>query len=305
MFNQFQQATPEPFMLSSGRVQPLARGWMVRVLDSKDYKIVRCNTSTQSVMVQKINSNERPFGRQATDIWLPPPPTAGATTQTEEPMCFETSKHDVGTEAILDREESLEFWADEFITVQELKDSLDEAKAATRTTFNLLEESVAANKAKDATIKTQEEELKELRERVHNLTMEREELHRKADESKEREGITSRMLLHQLSTYPDSLDPDHPDEHLLFNLLCLSPTTEAANIHKHARHILKLIHPDKNPEVSNSLAQKIPLIKEARQILSDQTLNKVYRCCGLDGVERQRLNLHTCYDCDPMVQAWR
>ena len=49
---------PVPFLLSSGRVQSLAEGYVVRILDQDDYRIKRVNPATQTV-VQKINSSNR------------------------------------------------------------------------------------------------------------------------------------------------------------------------------------------------------------------------------------------------------
>ena len=45
---------PAPFLLSSGRVQPLAEGYVVRLLDKDDYRIKRINPATQTVVLQKI-----------------------------------------------------------------------------------------------------------------------------------------------------------------------------------------------------------------------------------------------------------
>ena len=77
--------------------------------------------------------------------------------------------------------------------------------------------------------------------------------------------LTAKMLCYQMSTYPPLLD--YVDN----NLLCSPPTSTTDELKENARHLLRLIHPDKNPTVSPAVAKLVPTITEAPNILIDKT----------------------------------
>ena len=114
--------------------------------------------------------------------------------------------------------------------------------------------------------------------------------------------LTTEMLLHQMSTYP--VEFDFPEPNLLFDLLCAKPTNDTELLSRNARHLLRLLHPDKNPSVQPATSKLIPTVKEARNNLTCKDLNKVYRCCGLEGVRLARRKLRTCLDCDNFFADW-
>ena len=60
-----------PFLSSSNRVQPIAEGYFVRLLDKDNYRIKRINPATQTVVLQKTNSVNRCSARPTTEVWLP------------------------------------------------------------------------------------------------------------------------------------------------------------------------------------------------------------------------------------------
>ena len=99
------------------------------------------------------------------------------------------------------------------------------------------------------------------------------------------------MLIYQLSTYTPELD--FADENIFFDILGLPPTAGPAN--RHARHLLRLVNPDKNPSIPAEVSQLIPGLKEAKNVLTDPRLNKVYQCCGMPGVQYILLNTNTVY----------
>ena len=110
------------------------------------------------------------------------------------------------------------------------------------------------------------------------------------------------MLLHQLSTYPTTLD--FAPESMLYDLLCCLPNASANTLNSRAHHILLLIHPDKNPSAPTSTAPLVPLVQEAKTILLNRHLRQVYNCCGVDSVRRAQQRLRTCMVCNPSAIAY-
>ena len=72
-----------PVYKSSGRVSKIARFDTVRILHDDDYRILRINPHSRTVVLQRLDagSSRRSFTRPTTDIHLPPPSTHEATTQ--------------------------------------------------------------------------------------------------------------------------------------------------------------------------------------------------------------------------------
>ena len=347
--------TPAPFLLSSGRVQSLAEGYVVRLLDKDDYRVKRINPTTQTVVLQKINSANRCFARPATEVWLPPPTTASLSVNVDCPppavMCdcspvppkLIVDTCDVAVDASLDADESMELLVTEFSSVGDLNKGFEEARAAAHTariecenTFELLCEEMQLRKAQEtelhnaqtelsalkSTLNThvdalasKDAEITALKQRLIALTDENTSLlkhslqqsdelsqHKLAANRVSDAHLTTDMLIHQLSTYV--LDLDLTDDNLLFDVLGLAPTSDMDKITLHARHLLRLVHPDKNPSIPADVATLIPCLKEAKSILTDPQLNKVYQCCGMSGVRRARRKLRTCMDCDSHMSDW-
>ena len=129
---------PAPFLLSDWRVHFLARGHIVRMLDVMDYRVIRCNPQRQTVIIKKINSKKRPLGKNATELWLDAPSksTIAADVNFDPvPMEWDCTSPvpapvhpdmvDATVEASLGQDESLELLAEEFSSVQELKNQLE------------------------------------------------------------------------------------------------------------------------------------------------------------------------------------
>ena len=316
-------------MLSDGRIHHLARGHVVRILDVMDYRVVRVNPKTQSVMVQRINSCDRPLGKNAKELWLPPPQTTSQQTDSQAAeqfplMCDCPSPVpppvlpdtvDVAVETFMEADECLNLVAEGFDSVQALKSQLDELTMAKQTVFNLLQASVDMCRTREQELAESENKIKSMQQQLNALTTENEELLKRTFQQTEeltnlkleaatvsQHKLTADFLMHQLSTYP--IDLDYPPPNVLFDLLCLEPTTDQEKIQNHARHLLRLFHLDKNPQVLMRVAQLIPVIKEAKHVLGDRALNKVYQCCGMEGVRRARRRLRACMDFDPLIADW-
>ena len=346
---------PAPFLLSSGRVQPLAEGYVVRLLDKDGYRIKRINPATQTVVLQKINSSNRCFARPATEIWLPPPSSNSLSVEVDCPpppaICdcspvppkLIVDTCDVAVDASLDADDSMELLVSEFFSVGELNKGFEEARAAANKariecghTFDLLCEEMTLRKAKEKEIHTaklelaglqiniasqvvalaeKDSEIAALKTRLSALSDENSSLlQHSLQQSEELSNLklaanrvsdahlTTEMLIHQLSTY--AIDLDFNDDNLFFDVLGLTPTSDVTKINIHARHLLRLVHPDKNPSIPADVAQLIPCLKEAKSILTDPQLNKIYQCCGMSGVRRARRKLRTCMDCDSHMSDW-
>ena len=336
-------------------MQPLAEGYVVRLLDKDDYRIKRINPASQTVVLQKINSNNRCFARPATEIWLPPPSSNSLSVEVDCPpppaICdcspvrpkLIVDTCDVGVDASLDAEESMDLLVTEFASVGELRKGFEEARAAAikshtefTHTFDLLCEQMMLRESKekelvqtqetlstvqqqlssqDTALAEQTEELKALKARIHTLTEENTSLLKHSLEQSEAisnykleasrvadSHLTTDMLIYQLSTYTPELD--FADENIFFDILGLPPTADVQKINRHARHLLRLVHPDKNPSIPAEVSQLVPCLKEAKNVLTDPRLNKVYQCCGMPGVRRARRNLRTCMDCDSHMSDW-
>ena len=336
-------------------MQPLAEGYVVRLLDKDDYRIKRINPATQTVVLQKINSSNRCFARPATEIWLPPPSSNSLSVEVDCPPppaicdCSPVTPKlivdtcDVAVDASLDADDSMELLVSEFSSVGELNKGFEEARAAANKariecehTFDLLCEEMTLRKAKEKEIHEakielaglqtniasqvvalaeKDSEIAALKKRLSALSDENSSLlQHSLQQSEELSNLklaanrvsdahlTTDMLIYQLSTYTPELD--FADENIFFDILGLPPTADVEKINRHARHLLRLVHPDKNPSIPAEVSQLVPCLKEAKNVLTDPRLNKVYQCCGMTGVRRARRNLRTCMDCDSHMSDW-
>ena len=109
------------------------------------------------------------------------------------------------------------------------------------------------------------------------------------------------ILLHQLSTYPTTLN--FAPESMSCDLLCCSPTASADTFNSCARHILLLIYPNKNPSAHTRTAPLVSLVQEAKIILLSRHVSQIYNGCGVDGVRRAQQRLWTCMVFNPSVIA--
>ena len=104
------------------------------------------------------------------------------------------------------------------------------------------------------------------------------------------------MLLHQSSTYPNTLE--FAAEFMLYDILICSCDATSEQINFHAHHAFKLIHPEKNPDVPIYVTSLGSVASEATVIPQTPHVREVYNCCKTDDVRRIQRNLRTCMDCD-------
>ena len=192
----------------------------------------------------------------------------------------------------MDAEEAMGRLVTEFDLVQRLQKGFEEARAVTNNTFQVLGETVQEPREKETKITHSNQRLTALNEEnssllAHTLELTEQVFSFKATAvNPQLHEAYKENLLHQLSTYPTTFD--FAPESMLFDLLCCLPTTSADTLNSRARHILLLIHPDKNPSAPNSTARLVPFVQEAKTILLNWHLRQVYNCCGVVSVRRSQ-----------------
>ena len=292
----------------------------MRLLDPFEYRVIRINPTSQNVTLKKINAPQnRPFVRAANQLWVLPPPSQSISVNVNEPtencLCSPplpppvlADTFDVAVDASMDAEEAMELLVTEFDSVQRLQKGFEEARVAANNTFQVLGETVQELREKETRITALNQRLTALNEENSSLLARTFELTEEVSSLKaaavnpQLHQAYKEMLLHQLSTYPTTLD--FAPESMLYDLLCCLPTASADTLNSRARHILLLIHPDKNPSAPANTAPLVPLVQEAKTILLNRHLRQVYNCCGVDGVRRAQQQLRTCMVCNPSVIAY-
>ena len=81
-----QPSAAVPVMTSSGRVTPIAVGDTVLVVEDVRFRVTKLFPDNQTVILQKINTRERPFKRHINQLWVPPPVTVDASTGMDMPV---------------------------------------------------------------------------------------------------------------------------------------------------------------------------------------------------------------------------
>ena len=279
-----------PFFTSSGRVVELAPGDVVKILDPSEYRVLRINATSQNVTLKKINApKHRGFVRPASQIWVTPPLTSNMSVRVNEPTCnclcspplpppVLPDTIDVSVEATLDSDEALDL-ASEFCNVRKLQRGFERARTAANNTFAVLEETVAEMRTKEEKLQGLQKRLQVLNEENSAFLARTLELSEQISSlktsaiSSESYNVHKTMLLRQISTYPNTLE--FAAESMLYDLLGCSPDATSEQFSIHARHILKLIHPDKNPDAPNYVKPLDSVVSEAKNVLQTPHLRKV------------------------------
>ena len=310
-----------PFVSCAGRIADLAPGHLVRLLDRFEYRVIRINPTSQNVTLKKINAPQnRPFVRPANQFWVTPPTplsiSVSVTEPTEKCLCSSPllpfvlpNTFDVAVGASMDAEEAMELLVTELDSVQRLQKGFEEARAAANNTFQALGETVQELREKETNITDLNHCLTALNEENSSLLARTLELTEQVSSFKavavnpQLHEAYKEMLLHQLSTYPTTLD--FAPESMLYDLLCCLPTSSADTLNSRAHHILLLIHRDKNLSAPTSTAPLVTIVQEAKTILLNRHLRQFYNCCGVDGLRRAQQRLRTCMVCNPSVIAYK
>ena len=115
--------------------------------------------------------------------------------------------------------------------------------------------------------------------------------------------VLQRMVAHHVARLPLHSEAEDAPANLLFDLLGCTATAYTEVLQDDIRVLLHTLHPDKNKAVSAAASKYIPLIKEAKRILSDSNLKPIYLCCGMSGFRRSDMGLRTCRHCDPFLRT--
>ena len=147
-------AVPSPTVtvITSGRVAPISVGDTVLLVEDVKYRVQKLFPSDGAVVLQKINTRDRPFKRFVSQLWVSPPSTHDAVADVDMPLpdclrpepepsrllpdtCDSTTQVDIhSTTNDLDRWCSL---MTDYSSVDRLQQAFDEARVEARTYFDL------------------------------------------------------------------------------------------------------------------------------------------------------------------------
>ena len=141
-----------PVITSSGRVATIGVGDTVLLVEDVKYRVQKLFPSDGTVVLQKINTRDRPFKRFISQLWVPPPSTHDAVADVDMPLapclcpdpepprllpdtCDSTTQVDIpSTTTDLDKWCSL---MTDYSSVDRLQQAFDEARIEARTYFDL------------------------------------------------------------------------------------------------------------------------------------------------------------------------
>ena len=75
-----------PVITSSGRVAPISVGDTVLLVEDVKYRVQKLFPSDGTVVLQKINTRDRPFKRFISQLWVPPPSTHDVVADVDMPL---------------------------------------------------------------------------------------------------------------------------------------------------------------------------------------------------------------------------
>ena len=305
----------------SGKVAPISPGDTVQILDERDYTVLRVNPHSGTVVLRRTDAtpNQRSFLRPSTAICVLPSASRDACVVVDEPtsncLCEPTpppvlpDANDTGVQCSVDADEYSAFLTQQFENVTTLDRAFKEARKEASNTLDVLCEQLEKSQAL-------EDEHEKLKQRLSTLTIENETLLKRTFEltdelatlkslaaSHRHTPVLQRMLAHHVTRLPLHSEAEDAPANLLFDLLGCTPTTYNEVLQENIRVLLHTLHPDKNQAVSAAASKYIPLIKEAKRILSDSNLKRIYLCCGMSGVRRSDVGLRTCHYCDPFLRT--
>ena len=293
----------------------------MQILDEKDYTVLRVNPHSGTVVFRRIDAtpNQRSFLRPSTATCVLPSATRDACVMVDEPtsnsLCEQTpppvlpDTNDTGVQCSVDADEYSAFITQQFDNVTTLERAFKEARKEASNTLDVLCEQLEKSRAL-------EDEYEKLEQRLFTLTMENESLRKRTFEltdelatlrslaaSHRHSLVLQRMVAHHVTRLPLHSEAEDAPDNLLFDLLGCTPTTYNEVLPENIRVLLHILHPDKNKAVSAAASKYIPLIKEAKRILSDSNLKPIYLFCGMSGFGRSDMGLRTCHHCDPFLRT--
>ena len=287
-----------PVITSSGRVAPISVGDTVLLVEDVNYRVQKLFPSDGTVVLQKINTRDRPFKRFISQLWVPPPWTHNAAADVGMPLapclcpypepprplpdtCDSTTQVDIpSTTNDLDKWCSL---MTDYSLVDRLQQAFDEARIEARTYFDLnyqlltdlvavrqeAEEAIAAFKGQ---IQTLQQDNKHLRSSLFDLNATQNSLMAISLSQTEQIGeLRSRLPEKQppllpffrtlLLTFPTDFSDDNTPDDSLYYFLCADPAADQTTLPSNANTLLRFLHPDKNPNPDD------PAVKPAAHLL--------------------------------------
>ena len=287
-----------PVITSSARVAPISVGDTVLLVEDVKYRFQKLFPSDGTVVLQKINTQDRPFKRFISQLWVPPPSTHDAVADDDMPLapclcpdpeppcplpdtCYSTTQVDIpSTTNDLDKKCSL---MTDYFSVDRLQQAFDEARIEARTYFDLnsqlvtdlaavrqeAEEAVASLKTQ---IQALQEDNKHLRSSLTDLNATHNSLMAHSLSKTEQIGeLRSRLPEKQppllpflrtlLLTLPtDFSDNNNPDD-WFDHFLCVDPATDQATLAPNANTLLRFLRLDKSPNPDH------PAVKAAAHLV--------------------------------------
>ena len=289
---------PVPVITSSGRVAPISVGDSVLLVEDVKYRVQKLFPSDGTVVLQKINTRDRPFKRFISQLWVPPPSTHDAVADVDMPLtpclcpdpepprllpdtCDSTTQVD-----LLSTTNDLDKWCSlmtDYSSVDRLQQAFDEARIEARTYFDLnsqlltdlaavrqeAEEAVASLKTQ---IQALQQDNKHLRSSLadlndtHNSLMahslaQTEQIGELRSRLPEKQPPLLPFLRTLLLTLPtDFTDENTPDDSF-YHFLCADPAADPHTLASNANTLLRFLHPDKSPNPDD------PAVKAAAHLV--------------------------------------
>ena len=288
-----------PVITSSGRVAPISVGDTVLLVEDVKYRVQKLFPSDGTVVLQKINTRDRPFKRFISQLWVLLPSTHDAVADVAMPLaprlcpdpepprllpdtCNSTTQVDIPSAA-----NDLDKWCSlmtDYSSVDRLQQAFDEARIEARTFFDLnsqlltdlaavrqeAEEAVATLKSQ---IQTLQADNKHIRSSLADLNATHNSLMAHSLSQTEQIGeLRSRLPEKQppllpflrtllLTLLTDFTDGNTPDDSLYY-FLCVDPAADQTTLSSNANTLLCYLHPDKSPNPDD------PAVKATAQLVS-------------------------------------
>ena len=273
-----------PVLTSSARVAPISVGDTVLLVEDVKYRVRKLFPSDGTVVLQKINTRDKPFKRFISQLWVPPPSTHNVVADVDMPLapylcpepgpprhlpdtCDSTTQVDVpATTNDLDKWCSL---MTEYSSVDRLQEAFDEARVEAQTYFELnsqlltdlalvrqkAEEAVAALKTRFQTL---QEDNKQLRSSLadlnatHNSLMahslsQTDQIGELRSRLPEKQPTLLPFLRTLLLTLPTDFTDDNTPDDKLYYFLRADPAADQTTLVSNANTLLRFLHPDKSP----------------------------------------------------------
>ena len=325
-------------MTSSGRVAPVAVGDTVLLVEDIRYRVQKLFPADGTVVLQKINTRDRPFKRFISQIWVPPPAMAEAAADPAfhsicdcpdpEPPRLLPDMSDFSTQVEMETSTAHDTGYSlmtDYSSVDRLQRAFDKAKVEAQTYFDLnsqlLEDMAEAQRKANA-------EMTQLRSAHEALLRDKEQL--KASLA-ELNATHNQLMAHSLQqteqigelrstlpgpilcllrqlllTLPTDFDEELTPDDTLYHFLCSSPEADAATLSSNSNLLLRSLHPDKSSTPEDPLVQAagrlVPLITIIKRNLTSPLIRKVYDHCGSVGLRRLlqcTLRCPRCIPCAP------